>query len=185
MKRSLDVAAIVLTALLLLAFAALSLRGLIAPEQASARFGAPVADAAGSLFYRVYLSRNLVIVITGAIFLLTRQWTPLAILLTVTAALPVFDMTVLSSNGVTPPVFHPLALALIAITAEHALCSTINRRLVTLTSHVRRRTGSSTGAVAASTESLVSRAISVPSYSCTESLSSNRATLPPAPRSFR
>jgi Domain of unknown function (DUF4267) len=103
-----------------LAFAALSLRGLIAPEQASARFGAPVADAAGSLFYRVYLSRNLVIVITGAIFLLTRQWTPLAILLTVTAALPVFDMTVLSSNGVTPPVFHPLALALIAITAALA-----------------------------------------------------------------
>ena len=120
MKRSLDDAAIVLTALLLLAFAALSLRGLIAPEQASARFGAPVADAAGSLFYRVYLSRNLVIVITGAIFLLTRQWTPLAILLTVTAALPVFDMTVLSSNGVTPPVFHPLALALIAITAALA-----------------------------------------------------------------
>jgi hypothetical protein len=72
------------------------------------------------LFYRVYLSRNLVIVITGAIFLLTRQWTPLAILLTVTAALPVFDMTVLSSNGVTPPVFHPLALALIAITAALA-----------------------------------------------------------------
>jgi hypothetical protein len=96
------------------------LRGLIAPEQASARFGAPVADAAGSLFYRVYLSRNLVIVITGAIFLLTRQWTPLAILLTVTAALPVFDMAVLSSNGVTPPVFHPLALALIAITAALA-----------------------------------------------------------------
>jgi len=108
MKRSLDVAATVLTALLLLAFAALSLRGLIAPEQASARFGAPVADAAGSLFYRVYLSRNLVITVTGAIFLLTRQWTPLAILLTVTAALPVFDMTVLSSNGVTPPVFHRL-----------------------------------------------------------------------------
>jgi hypothetical protein len=95
----------------------LSLRGLIAPEQASARFGAPVADAAGRLFYRVYLSRNLVITVTGAIFLLTRQWTPLAILLTVTAALPVFDMTVLSSNGVTPPVFHPLALVLIAITA--------------------------------------------------------------------
>jgi hypothetical protein len=61
-----------------------------------------------------------VITVTGAIFLLTRQWTPLAILLTVTAALPVFDMTVLSSNAVTPPVFHPLALALIAITAALA-----------------------------------------------------------------
>jgi hypothetical protein len=67
MKRSLDVAATVLTALRLLAFAALSLRGLIAPEQASAHFGAPVADAASSLFYRVYLSRNLVITVTGAI----------------------------------------------------------------------------------------------------------------------
>jgi hypothetical protein len=67
-----------------------------------------------------YLSRNLVITVTGAIFLLTRQWAPLAVLLTVTAALPVFDMTVLSSNGVTPPVFHPLALALIAITAALA-----------------------------------------------------------------
>jgi hypothetical protein len=36
----------------------LSLRGLIAPEQASARFGAPVADAAGRLFYRVTQSRH-------------------------------------------------------------------------------------------------------------------------------
>src|SRR3954465_4693451 len=114
MKRSLDVAATVSTALLLLAFAALSLRGLFAPEQASARFGAPVADAAGSLFYRVYLSRNLVIVITGAISLLPPQWTPPAIFLLWPGALPVFDMTVLFSKGVPPPVFHPLALALIA-----------------------------------------------------------------------
>jgi hypothetical protein len=42
---------------------------------------------------------------------------PLALLLTITAALPVFDMSVLSLGGVTPPVFHPVALALIAITA--------------------------------------------------------------------
>lgn len=117
MKRSLDLAAIVLAALLLIGFALLSVRGLIVPELASARFGSPVTDAAGALFYRVYLSRNLVIVLTGAILLLTRQWTPLAILLTVTAALPVFDMTVLSLNGVTPPFFHPAALALLVITA--------------------------------------------------------------------
>jgi len=117
MKRTLDVAAIVLTALLLIGFAVLSLRGTINPQVASARFGAEVTDAAGTLFYRVYLSRNLVIVITGAVLLLMRQWTPLAILLTVTAALPLFDMTVLSLNGVTPPVFHPIALVLLAITA--------------------------------------------------------------------
>src|SRR5207248_1805247 len=117
MKRTLDIAAIALTALLLLGFAVLSLRGTINPQVASARFGAEVTDAAGTLFYRVYLSRNLVIVVTGAALLLMRQWTPLAILLTVTAALPVFDMTVLTLNGVTPPVFHPIALALLAITA--------------------------------------------------------------------
>ena len=117
MKRTLDIAAIALTALLLLGFAVLSLRGTINPQVASARFGAEVTDAAGTLFYRVCLSRNLVIVVTGAVLLLMRQWTPLAILLTVTAVLPVFDMTVLTLNGVTPPVFHPIALALLAITA--------------------------------------------------------------------
>ncbi|SIO07503.1 hypothetical protein SAMN05443247_01802 [Bradyrhizobium erythrophlei] len=117
MKRSLDLAAIVLSALLLLAFAVLSIRGMTAPELASARFGAEVTDPAGALFYRVYLSRNFVIAIAGAIFLVSRQWTPLAILVTVTVALPIFDMSVLSLGGVTPPVFHPIALALIAVTA--------------------------------------------------------------------
>ena len=117
MKRSLDIAAIVLTSLLLLGFAVLSLRGLIDPQQASSRFGSQISDAAGALFYRVYLSRNLVIVATGVVFLLTRQWTPLAVLLTATAALPMFDMSVLWLNGITPPAFHPAALVLIAITA--------------------------------------------------------------------
>jgi hypothetical protein len=115
MKRQLDIATIVLTLLLLLGFAVLSFRGLLDPQQASARFGEPVADSAGALFYRVYLSRNLAIAASGAIFLLARQWMPLAILLTVTAVLPVFDMSVLWLNGVTPPLFHPLALALLAL----------------------------------------------------------------------
>ena len=70
MKKSLDLAATVLTVLLLLGFAALSLRGLIDPQSASARFGTAVSDSAGTLFYRVYLSRNLVIVAAGAMFLL-------------------------------------------------------------------------------------------------------------------
>jgi hypothetical protein len=117
MKRLLDIAAIVLTSLLLFGFAVLSLRGLIDPPLASARFGAPVSDSAGALFYRVYLSRNLAIVASGAILLLARQWMPLAILLTVTAFLPVFDMSVLSLNGVTPPLFHPLAFAFVALAA--------------------------------------------------------------------
>ena len=117
MKRSLDIAAIAMTSLLLLAFAVLSLRGLIDPQTASTRFGTPVSDIAGSLFYRVYLSRNLVIAASGAIFLLTRQWTPLAVILTVCVTLPLFDMSFLSLSGVTPPALHPVIFLLIAITA--------------------------------------------------------------------
>ena len=117
MKRALDIAAIVLTSLLLLGFVALSLRGFFDPQAASARFGAPVSDAPGALFYRVYLSRNLVIAVSGAIFLLSRQWTALAVLLTAAAAMPLFDMSVLLLNGVTPPAVHPVALALLGITA--------------------------------------------------------------------
>ena len=117
MKRSLDIAAVALASLLLLGFALLSVRGLIDPQSASARFGASVNDAAGALFYRVYLSRNLVIVAAGAVFLLSRQWLPLAVLVTATAALPLFDMSVLSLNGVTPPAVHPIALTLVALTA--------------------------------------------------------------------
>ena len=120
MRKSLDIAAIALTALLLLGFAALALRGLIDPLSASARFGTAVSDPAGALFYRVYLSRNLVIVVAGAILLVMRQWRALSILLTVTAALPLFDMAVLSASGIMPPLFHPAALVLIAITAALA-----------------------------------------------------------------
>ena len=117
MKKSLDLAAPILTALLLLGFAVLALRGLADPQGASARFGAAVSDSAGTLFYKVYLSRNLVIVIAGATLLILRMWKPLAILISATALLPIFDMTVLSQNGVTPPAFHPIALVLLAITA--------------------------------------------------------------------
>jgi hypothetical protein len=47
----------------------------------------PVADAAGALFDRVFVSRNLVIGAASAAFLLLRLWTPPAILVTMTATL--------------------------------------------------------------------------------------------------
>ncbi len=56
---------------------------MIDPQPALARVGTPISDAAGALFYRVYLSRN----------------------------------PVIAERGVTPPAFHPAALALLAITA--------------------------------------------------------------------
>jgi hypothetical protein len=80
-------------------------------------FGPAPTDAAGALFCRVYLSRNLVIVAAGAILLVSRQWMALAVVLTVAALLPLFDMSVLALNGVTPPALHPVALVLLALTA--------------------------------------------------------------------
>ena len=117
MKRALDIAAIVLTSLLLLGFVVLSLRGLIDPQTASARFGAPVSDAAGALFYRVYLSRNLVD------RRLRRDFSALAAM---DGAGRPFDRSRgdalvrhvgAIANGVTPPPVHPVALALLGITA--------------------------------------------------------------------
>ncbi len=117
MKRSLDIAAIALDVT-----AVARIRDALAPRPDRPAIGLGplrhvVNDAAGALFYRVYLSRNLVIVAAGAIFLFSRLWVPLAVLVTATAALPLFDMSVLASNGVTPPAVHPIALALIALTA--------------------------------------------------------------------
>ena len=96
MRKLVGVAAILFVSLFLLMFAVYSARGLFAPELMSARFfGLPTVDADGALYYRVYLSRNLAIVVAGFVFLLRRQWQPLAVLTTAAMALPVFDATVL------------------------------------------------------------------------------------------
>jgi hypothetical protein len=117
MKKTLEVAAIVLTSLFLFVLAIVSLLGMIDPQKASVGYGMPVSDAAGALFYRVFASRNLVIVASGVMFLLLRQWTPLAVLVTLTSTLAVFDMTALSLDGVTPPAFHAVTLIVILVTA--------------------------------------------------------------------
>jgi hypothetical protein len=117
MNRTLDIAAIVLVAFFLIVLAIASTLGMLDPQKASAGYGMPVTDAAGALFYRVFASRNLVLVATGAVFLLLRLWKPLAILVTLTATLAAFDMAVLSSAGMTPPAFHAIALVFILVTA--------------------------------------------------------------------
>jgi hypothetical protein len=50
LHKTLDIAAVVLAALLVVGLAIVSIRGLIDPQQASLRFGFPVSDAAGALF---------------------------------------------------------------------------------------------------------------------------------------
>lgn len=117
MTKALDVAAIVVAAAFFLLLAVASVLGILDPYKASIGYGMPVTDTAGALFYRVFDSRNLVLVAAGVIYLLLRLWTPLAILVTLSAALAIFDMAVLASNGMTPPAFHAVTLVFILITA--------------------------------------------------------------------
>lgn len=95
MKKVLDTTTVVLILLVSCVSILLAARGLLGPQAASARFGIAVQDAAGTLFYRVYLSRNLVIIGSALILLLMGQWRGVAIVLTAAALLPVFDMAVL------------------------------------------------------------------------------------------
>ncbi len=117
MKKSLDIITIGLVSSFLLVLAAITSLGMLNPEKASVGFGMAISDEAGALFYRVFASRNFLIVAAGAIFLFTRQWKPLAILVTLTSGLAVFDMAVLTTQGITPPRLHPLILALILVTS--------------------------------------------------------------------
>ncbi len=118
MRKLLGVAAIISVSLFLLMFAVYSVRGLFAPELASRRFfGLPTVDVDGTLYYRVYLSRNLAIVIAGFVFLIRRQWQPLAVLTTAAMALPVFDATVLYNvlGGATPLAVHVSTFVVISL----------------------------------------------------------------------
>jgi hypothetical protein len=128
MKRPLTLATIVVTTALLLILAIVSLLGMAGPERASVGFGMPVADAAGALFYRVFVSRNLVIVAAGVIYLVTRQWRALAILISLTTLLAIFDMSVLSLDGRSPPGFHVVALVLLVASSTLLWWRTLSRR---------------------------------------------------------
>lgn len=117
-RKSLDIAATVFVSLFLLMFAAYSARGLFAPELTSVRFfGLQTADVDGTLYYRVYLARNLAIVAVGLVFLLRRQWQPLAVLTTASVALPVFDAAALFGllGSQTPLAGHASAFVVIGI----------------------------------------------------------------------
>jgi hypothetical protein len=118
MKKLLDTGTLVLVLVLLVGFAVLALGGLVSPERASARFGIATADPAGLAFYRVYLSRNLVIVLCGLTFLVLGEWRSLAILMTVAAMLPLFDIGLLALVlGQMPPAFHFVALTILVLAA--------------------------------------------------------------------
>jgi hypothetical protein len=117
MMRILTLLAVLLTVVFLAVLTFASVLGVVDPYKASAGYGVAVSDSSGALFYRVFASRNLVIIVAALIFLILRQWKSLAILVSLTAALALFDMAILIRAGVTPPGFHPVALGLILATS--------------------------------------------------------------------
>ena len=95
MKKTLGNVGVGFAVVLTLAFVVFGVRGIYDPTAASMRFGLPADDAAEMFYYRVYLARNLVIVLAGLAMLALRQWKSVAILLTAALTLPIFDAALL------------------------------------------------------------------------------------------
>ncbi|MGL5164556.1 MAG: DUF4267 domain-containing protein [Afipia sp.] len=119
MNKALDGLAVALMLVVVFGFAFIAARGLLDPLQASARYGMPVSDAAGALFYRVFLSRNLIVVMSAFVFLLLRKWQALAILTTAAAVLPAFDIAILvrEFGDAAPLRFHIATLVVMTLLA--------------------------------------------------------------------
>ena len=115
--RALDALAVLAAVVFVGGLALVSVLGFLDPIKASAAFGMPINDAAAALFYRVFVSRNLVVMAASAIFLFTRQWQPLATLVTLAIGLAAFDITVLSLAGRPPPELHFRGLIFLVVTA--------------------------------------------------------------------
>lgn len=95
MKNVLGNVGVGFAVVLTLAFVVFGIRGIYDPTAASMRFGLPADDPAEMFYYRVYLARNLVIVLAGLSLLALKQWRSVAMLLTAALTLPIFDAVLL------------------------------------------------------------------------------------------
>jgi len=119
MKNILGNVGVGFAVVLTLAFVFFGIRGIYDPTAASMRFGLPADDPAEMFYYRVYLARNLVIVVAGLVLLALRQWKSVAILLTVVLALPIFDAALLYRErgpeaGLTIHIVTSIIVAIVA-----------------------------------------------------------------------
>lgn len=95
MKKVMGNVGVGFAVVLTVAFVFFGIRGIYDPTAASMRFGLPADDPAEMFYYRVYLARNIVIVLAGLSLLALKQWRSVAILLTTALALPIFDAVLL------------------------------------------------------------------------------------------
>lgn len=120
MKKVMGNIGVGFAALLMVAVVFVGIQGVYDPTAASMMFGLPADEPAEMFYYRVYLARNLVIVIAGLVFLTLKQWRSVAILLTGALALSIFDAVLLyrergAEAGLT---FHIVTGVVIAVAAS-------------------------------------------------------------------
>jgi len=109
-KWMINIGAAALAWLLLGILALLSVRGLVDPAGAAASFGVPLPSPEAVLYQQVYRSRNLVLALTGMALLVTGAWRPLAILTSLSIALPLFDIWIIKAAGLPVAAVHPATL---------------------------------------------------------------------------
>ncbi|RJG55893.1 DUF4267 domain-containing protein [Sphingobium terrigena] len=113
----LNIATYSLTLLLLLAQAALALRGIFDPAAGALGFG-PAADSKAAEFYHaVYRDRNLVISAIGILLLVFGMWRALEIVFTVGITLPLYDIIALKMAGVPVLPVHYITLVVLIVLA--------------------------------------------------------------------
>ncbi|MBC7956829.1 MAG: DUF4267 domain-containing protein [Cytophagales bacterium] len=111
MNKTLDIVTTMVAVLLLGALVALSVRGIVDPASAALAFGVPAVDSSAQFYHAVYRDRNLVLAVTGFVFLLSSMWRALAILATTAISLPAYDIAVLTLAQVPVAGVHAVTLA--------------------------------------------------------------------------
>ncbi len=107
----------VLTLLLLVAQAALAVRGIIDPGAGATGFGLPADGKTAEFYHAVYRDRNLVLSVIGLLLLVFGMWPALAVVFVVSITLPLYDIIALKLAGAPVPPVHYVTLAVLVVLA--------------------------------------------------------------------
>lgn len=113
--RVLNTVTFVLTLLLLVAQAALAVRGIIDPGAGATGFGLHADGPASEFYHAVYRDRNLVLSVIGLLLLVFRMWRALAVVFVVSITLPLYDIVALKLAGAPVLPVHYVTLAVLVV----------------------------------------------------------------------
>ncbi len=105
----------VLTLLLLVAQAALALRGIIDPDAGATGFGLPADGKTAEFYHAVYRDRNLVLSVIGLLLLVFGMWRALAVVFAVSITLPLYDIIALKLADAPVLPVHYITFAVLVV----------------------------------------------------------------------